>query len=106
MGSLIACGLEHYDDAQYQIQLALHHWAINSPEPDWIVKCLPVYAAILSHKGENARAVELLSLAFNHAVYADKWMATWDLFDKLQASLYSDLGDERYEAAWKRGNDT
>ena len=102
-GSLIACGLERFDDAREQIQRALRYWAVESSELGKIIQCLPVYAAILANDGSHVRAAELLALAFNHPTNADDWMAKWPLLINLRDNLYHQLGEEAYESAWKRG---
>ncbi len=103
LGSLIACGLQCFEDARELIQRALWYWTMESPEPHRMAQCLPVYAALLAHNGEHTRATELLALAFNHPTNADGWMATWPLLKQLHDHLSELLGEEAFEAAWKRG---
>jgi tetratricopeptide (TPR) repeat protein len=97
----IACGLKNYETAWKHAKTVfeigtthnLLHFAVGS---------LDVAATVLAHRGEKARAVELLALQtalFGHADTDPNAESEWPLLKGLRA----DLGDTAYVAAWERG---
>jgi hypothetical protein len=64
---------------------------------------LPVAAIVLAHKEQAVRSVEALSLAFAHPYSTTGWMKHWPLLEELRARLEEELGNERYQTAWNRG---
>jgi len=100
--AMAACGLENYAAAREHIQTLL-----KSGSP-WhtargLMSCLPVLAILYASQDEAERAVEVLALAFTHPTSPTAWMEKWMLLKRLQTKLETDLGSERYEAAWERG---
>jgi tetratricopeptide (TPR) repeat protein len=64
---------------------------------------LPPAAVILANDGQETRAVELLSLVFNHPLSPTGWLEQWSVIDELRQELKQQLGQDAYESAWKRG---
>jgi predicted ATPase/DNA-binding CsgD family transcriptional regulator len=100
--SMASCGLGDYEAARQYLSkvfgfLAKIHGRVG------IVQYVAVAAIILAHRGNPARAVELLALAFTHPVGASGWMEKWPLLTRLRAHLERTLGAETYAAAWERG---
>lgn len=100
--AMAACGLEDYAAAREHIQTLL-----TSGSP-WhstlgLVSCLPVLAILYANQNEAERAVEVLALALTHPTSLTGWMEKWMLLKRWQTKLETDLGPERYEAAWERG---
>ena len=67
------------------------------------VYLLPASIFIATHQGNPKRAVELLSLAFNHPKSATGWLEKWPLIGQLRRDLEDELGSEAYNAAWEQG---
>jgi predicted ATPase/pimeloyl-ACP methyl ester carboxylesterase/DNA-binding SARP family transcriptional activator/tRNA A-37 threonylcarbamoyl transferase component Bud32 len=64
---------------------------------------LPVTAVLLAHSGAKEQAVEMLALAHTHPLSPTGWLAHWSLVAELRDGLEQELGTERYQAAWARG---
>ena len=68
----------------------------------WI---LPVLGIILARQGRPERAVEILSLYFNHPNRPIGFAEGWPLLSEWQARLQESLGPEGFRAAWERGRE-
>jgi predicted ATPase/DNA-binding CsgD family transcriptional regulator len=99
---MAACGLANYAAVETHLQTLV---SSGSPWHSTIggLSCLPVLAILYANQGETERAVEVLALAFTHPSSSTQWMEKWMLLERWRARLETDLGPERYEAAWERG---
>lgn len=100
--SMASCGLGDDEAAKEYLSkvfdfLAKIHGRVG------IIQYVAVAAIILAHRGNPARAVELLALAFTHPVRAAGWMEKWPLITRLRDDLERTLGAAVYLAAWERG---
>lgn len=100
--SIAACGLQDYHAVQHHILVAINI-ASTFEIPVFIVMCLPIVAIWFAHQVERVQAVELLSLAFNHATSKSNWMQNWLLLRELQHDLQSELGIAAYDEIWQAG---
>ena len=100
--AMAACGLENYAAAREHIQTLLKSGGLWHTARS-LMSCLPVLAILYANQDEVERAVEVLGLAFTHPTSPTAWMEKWMLLKRLQTKLETDLGIERYEAAWERG---
>jgi hypothetical protein len=62
-----------------------------------------VLAILYANQGEAEQAVEVLALAFTHPSSLTRWMEKWMLLKRWQTTLETNLGPDKYEAAWERG---
>ncbi|MEJ2558398.1 MAG: BTAD domain-containing putative transcriptional regulator [Anaerolineae bacterium] len=100
--SIASCDLEQHDKAWQYVREALKH-AHRLSLPAVMIWPLPVAALILAHRGGSVRAVELLSLAFNHPMNPGGCMERWGRLTMLRTELQAKLGTQAYQAAWERG---
>jgi tetratricopeptide (TPR) repeat protein len=100
--SVAEFGLRDYQRAKGHIQTGIKQ-ALALHSPAWVTLFLPVTSLILMHEGEKERAVELLSLAFNHAASATGWLEKWPLLVQTRANLEKELSANVYAVAWERG---
>jgi predicted ATPase/DNA-binding SARP family transcriptional activator len=100
--SIASCDLEQHDVAWQYVQEALKR-AHRLSLPAVMIWPLPVAALILAHRGSSARAVELLSLAFNHPMNPGGWIECWGRLTTLRTELEAKLGTQAYQSAWERG---
>jgi predicted ATPase/DNA-binding CsgD family transcriptional regulator len=100
--AMAACGLENYAAAREHIQTVLKS---RNPwhTPRGLTSCLPVLAILYASQNEAEQAVEVLALALTHPMSPTGWMEKWMLLKRWQTRLETDLGADRYEAAWERG---
>lgn len=100
--AMAACGLENYAAACEHLAAWLK---TGNPlhTPRGLLSCLPVLAILYANQDEAERAVEVLALAFTHPKSPTGWITQWPLLKRWQAELETDLGPERYAAAWDRG---
>ena len=100
--AMAACGLEDYAAVETHLQTL---FSSGSPWHSTIgyASCLPVLAILYANQDEAERAVEVLALAFTHPSSPTRWMEKWILLKRWQTRLETDLGPDRYEAAWERG---
>jgi predicted ATPase/class 3 adenylate cyclase len=66
---------------------------------------LPVVGIVLARQGQPERAVEMLSLYFNHPNRPIGFAEGWPLLGEWQVRLKENLGADKYRAAWERGRD-
>jgi predicted ATPase/DNA-binding CsgD family transcriptional regulator len=64
---------------------------------------LQTISRILVLEGNYSRAVELLSLSFNHPRSINGRAENWQVIIQLRADLEAELGEEAYQEAWERG---
>ncbi|MEO8611833.1 MAG: LuxR C-terminal-related transcriptional regulator [Chloroflexota bacterium] len=64
---------------------------------------LALEAVALTHEGHFEAAVEWLALAMTYPRTVGAWLKKWPPLIRLQAQLKTELGNEVYDAAWKRG---
>ena len=100
--AFVAALLEDYPKATQASHIALDH-AISTRAIGKVLWCIPVIAMIEAHSGKNDRAVELLSLAFNHPASATGWLKKWEIITQFRTDLETELGTDVYDLAWKRG---
>lgn len=100
--AMAACGLENYPAAREHLAAWLKS---DNPlhTPRGLLSCLPVLAILYASQDEAERAVEVLALAFTHPKSPTGWIAQWPLLKRWQTRLETELGPERYAAAWDRG---
>jgi tetratricopeptide (TPR) repeat protein len=100
--ALAACGLDDYETARHASHEALsisnQYGALAR-----ITWCLPPLAMIEVHRGNDAQAVHLLSLAFHHPKSATGWLEKWPVIQQLQDELAARLGADDYTVAWEQG---
>jgi ATP/maltotriose-dependent transcriptional regulator MalT len=94
------CGLGQYAAARlgYASLLRERH---DDPGPATV--CLALEAAARAHEGMLEAAAELLGLAFQQPAWASGWLHRWPLVARLRVDLTRQLGEDAYQAAWKRG---
>jgi hypothetical protein len=99
--ALRACG-DDESVAWREMQAALE-CARDAGYPAMTTWLLPVAALLLAHKGHPQRATELLALAATHPLGAMGWTEHWAPLRDVHACLGEELGDDRFTAAWRRG---
>lgn len=100
--AMAACGLENYAAARERLKAWLKS---GNPlhTPKGLLSCLPVVAILYASQEDGERAVEILALAFTHPQSPAGWIRQWPLLTRWQTELETNLGPERYAAAWDRG---
>jgi ATP/maltotriose-dependent transcriptional regulator MalT len=98
--SLAALGMGNYFEARDYLREALKI-LIGYFAPVEVITCLPIAAMILAHDGQQARAAELLGLAFAHPSAATRWIDKWPLLSQFRADLEAKLGPAAYRSAWR-----
>jgi len=94
------CGLGQYAAARLGYASLL--WE-RRDDPGPATVCLAIEAAACAHDGMLEEAAELLGLAFHQPAWASGWLHRWPLVARLRVDLTRQLGEDAYQAAWKRG---
>ncbi len=100
--AIVDCGQGRYAAARRGYR-ALFWQRRDDPGPATV--CLALEALARAHEGAPEAAVELLGLAFRQPAYASGWLHQWPALARLRGELACKLGDEVYQAVWKRGSD-
>ena len=98
------CGLgEDHAARQYVCSVCLDPGGYPGQQLfDW-TRMLTIASILLAREGAEEEAVEALALALSHPISKRGWMDRWALLTETRAALQAELGDDVFEAAWKRG---
>ncbi len=100
--AMALAGLDQPEQAWHHAQNALG----KSTRLGWDSRStwtLPVAGIILARQGHSERAVEILSLYFNHPHRPAGMVESWPLLREWQSALRETLGTDAYQSAWERG---
>jgi hypothetical protein len=100
--AMASCGLQDFALARQEVRY-LFQTALRARWTAMVAWPLPVAAILLADEEQAVRSVETLALASAHPYSATGWMEHWPLLEELRARLEEQLGSERYQRAWTRG---
>jgi predicted ATPase len=73
--------------------------------PGTLLWFIPIEAIILAREGRSAKAVQLLSLGYNHPLSAQGWIDRWDLIALAKEELSNTLGPDLFDENWQLGQE-
>jgi predicted ATPase/DNA-binding CsgD family transcriptional regulator len=91
-------GLSDFENARHHLMSALK----GRQDIEYFEYIL--LAFMLNHVLKHVRAVELLSLAYNHPRSVTNWMEKWELLSQLKIDLREALGEDIYNTVSERGS--
>ncbi len=94
--------LKDYPSVRSAITSALELDLIYVSERTMLNLLLPL-SYVYAYKQHNAKAVELLSLVQSSDQDKIMWMEDWEFIDQFKSTLNNEIGEDKYEDAWKRG---
>lgn len=101
---LAASGMGDFSTARTHLRRTLRHYSALGGRVTALA-CLPVHAILAAEDGEQARAVELIAVAFSNSGLAQGWLNKWPLLTRLRTELEDQMGADDYGLAWTAGVD-
>jgi tetratricopeptide (TPR) repeat protein len=100
--ALACCGLDAVA-AQQALADCLHIARDHLKTPVFQQACLPLAVVLAARADEPERAVKLLALARQQPAEITGWIEKWPLLTTIRQELETQLGANRFSAAWARG---
>jgi hypothetical protein len=105
--SLIYCELRDFAAARRYVDYTIEYFSRGMAQASLTVHTwyLAQYALIVEAEGQSDIAALLLSIALHYPMRDNLWVDDWQPARELRTRLEKSLGQERFSAAWERGQD-
>lgn len=95
--------LNDYEQARHHCWKFVQIATLSLQIDEDCIHILPIFAILLSQRGKDQRAAEILALSYEHPVAYQGWQDKAPLLLRFRERLKTELGDHAYQVAYERG---